>query len=175
MTAGLKIRDRVKEFRRSLTAEKSSAKGVTMTAEGGSGGRPRDIADGLSPLWRAKMERRAIANGWLKGPNGLGLDEEKLGGIAQVNVALALDRTESARIRVAASRNVVAIVGQVMEQEKREAGGETVNVTVTGQVALTVEQAVQADRELEAWERERGLRGIPEGDRLAEGNPEVPA
>lgn len=77
--------------------------------------------DHQSPLWRAIHERKAIAQGWLKGASGVGLDGEKLGAIAAHNAALAIDRTTAPRVQTSASRNVIAIVAQVMEQERRDA------------------------------------------------------
>jgi hypothetical protein len=79
------------------------------------------------------------------------------------------DPQASPRNKIAAARAVLAADALNLEQEKRDAlaAGElpaetNVNVTVNA-VGLTLEQAGAAAKEVEAWERERGLPGPPAG------------
>lgn len=96
----------------------------------------RQFDEGLGKKTALNLEMRAIAKGWLKRADGLGLDEQKMAAIASKCVQMALSSTD-ARAVAACTRNVVAMVEQVMEQEKRDAGGEQLNVNVNGTIHLT--------------------------------------
>lgn len=71
----------------------------------------------VTTVAEARLEHRAIANGWLKG-----MDAEKLGEVAERNIKAATDPNTDLRIMARCTSNVIAMVGQVMEQEKREQG-----------------------------------------------------
>lgn len=85
---------------------------IQPTPAGGLGGE----SNGRPSLTMINLERRAVANGWLEG-----LPPEKLKAVAEQNVKLATEAQDD-RVKVNASKVVVAIVGQVMEQEKRDKG-----------------------------------------------------
>lgn len=109
------------------------------------------VAPGIETI----LERRAIAGGWLKNPDGDGIDKEKLAKLIQRNYDRGL-LTEDDRALASLTRNVIAAVGQVMEQEKRDAGGETINLKVSAE-PLTDEQKLERLRRLAGTVRQRRL------------------
>jgi hypothetical protein len=111
---------------RNRTRHPREARAVT-DIRGGQGAGASD--SGLTLTGEAVLDRRAIANGWLRRPDGSGLDAEKMARLIQRNIERALD-SEDDRAVAALTRNVIAAVGQVMEEEQRQAGGPTLNVSV---------------------------------------------
>ena len=120
------------------------------------------MARGLREI---NLTRRAVKARWP-------IPKTKRGAIMREMVEIATT-TEDVRSRVAAARVLLAADALNMDQEKRDDGSDnTLNVNVRGGIVMTVEQAVEADRELARWEREH-RRALPAGQSGA-GNTEGP-
>lgn len=114
MSKSSKSKKRRERRERVEAARKTAESAIPPLSTGGTG----DVANERAPgqLSTMALERRAVAKGWLEG-----VPAEKLRQVAEENVRLALNAQDE-RVKVNASKVVVAIVGQVMEQEKRDKG-----------------------------------------------------
>jgi hypothetical protein len=116
------------------------------------------VESGLTLRADAQLERLAIAKGWLKNAKGDGLDTDKLATLIERNYQRAM-ATDDDRALASLTRNVQTAVGHVMEQEKRDSGGDTLTVNLT---AMTEDEKKQRLVELLARGRERRL-ALPDG------------
>ena len=93
----------------------------------GAGGRSRMYGAGRSISSQGKLDGIAIAKGWLAGPSGEGITAEKMAFVIERNYE-QIKNSRDARVIARCTDNWLKAVAQVMEQEKREAGTETINV-----------------------------------------------
>jgi hypothetical protein len=101
-----------RERRAKKEAERSAGAAI-LPESGGQGGNPEI---GLTVRAETELERQAIAHFW-----GATRDPAKLAQVFDRNAAIAANPRSTARNVGICSRNVIAIVAQVMEQEKRDA------------------------------------------------------
>ena len=122
--------------------------------EGGQrrGGQGDRLSSGLTVSEEAVLDKVAIAKGWLKDKRGIGLDHERLANLIARNYQRGMI-TQDDRALGSLTRNVIAAVSQVMEQEKRDAGGEHHYVHIDGTVSnpefeqLAYEELLRCHRE----------------------------
>ena len=99
---------------------------MTNTEVGGSGGQLPTARD-------TRMIEKAVKSRW-------NIPDSLRAILPGVLTKIIADKETSPRNKIAAARVVLAADALNMEQEKRDAGGETLNVNHTGTINLTNEQ-----------------------------------